>query len=77
MEVITAAFKYKVFPDDIAPRWQKVMTDSADFLLKQGLVKQLPAFKDFMDDTYLRTSPEYSVTAGHLEIQLVLLLGWN
>ncbi len=60
MEVITAAFKYKVFPDDIAPRWQKVMTDSADFLLKQGLVKQLPAFKDFMDDTYLRRAQSIS-----------------
>ena len=33
---VKAEFSYKVFPDDISPRWRKVLTDSADFLLKQG-----------------------------------------
>ena len=54
MEVIVAGFTYKVFPDDIATKWRKVMTDSADFLLKQGLVKQLPDMTSFIDDSYLR-----------------------
>ena len=54
MEVVSGAFAYKVFPDDIAPKWRKVMTDSADFLLKQGLVKQLPEMASFIDDSYLR-----------------------
>jgi NitT/TauT family transport system substrate-binding protein len=54
MEVISQAFGYKVFPDDIAPKWRKVMTDSADFLLKQGLVKQAPDMASFIDDSYLK-----------------------
>jgi NitT/TauT family transport system substrate-binding protein len=54
LEVISEGFTYKVYPDDIAPRWRKVMTDSADFLLKEGLVKQLPDFATFIDDSYLK-----------------------
>ena len=54
MEVVSGGFAYKVFPDDIASKWRKVMTDSADFLLKQGLVKQLPDMATFIDDSYLR-----------------------
>ncbi|HEX2654926.1 MAG TPA: glycine betaine ABC transporter substrate-binding protein [Xanthobacteraceae bacterium] len=54
LEVIKEGFKYKVYPDDIAPEWRKVMTDSADFLLKQGLVKQSPNFGTFIDDSYLK-----------------------
>ena len=54
LDVIKAGFKYKVYPDDIAPRWRKVMTDSADFLLKQGLIKQSPNFESFVDDSYLK-----------------------
>jgi NitT/TauT family transport system substrate-binding protein len=52
MEVVKAEFSYKVFPDEIAPRWRKVLADSADFLLKQGLIKQLPD-ATFIDDTFL------------------------
>ncbi len=54
MDVVKAEFSYKVFPDDIPPRWRKVLTDSADFLLKQGLVKQLPDFATFADDSFLK-----------------------
>jgi NitT/TauT family transport system substrate-binding protein len=54
MEVISGGFAYKVFPDDIAAKWRKVMSDGADFLLKQGLVKQLPDMATFIDDSYLR-----------------------
>jgi NitT/TauT family transport system substrate-binding protein len=54
MDVITAGFNYKLFPDDIGPEWRKVMTDSADFLLKQKLVKQIPDFGTFIDDSYLQ-----------------------
>ena len=54
MDVVKAEFSYKVFPDDISPRWRKVLTDSADFLLKQGLVKQLPDFETFADDSFLK-----------------------
>jgi NitT/TauT family transport system substrate-binding protein len=54
MDVVKAEFSYKVFPDDISPRWRKVLTDSADFLLKQGLVKQLPDFATFTDDSFLK-----------------------
>jgi NitT/TauT family transport system substrate-binding protein len=52
MEVVKAEFAYKVFPDEITPRWRKVLTDSADFLLKQGLIKQLPD-TTFTDDAFL------------------------
>lgn len=54
LEVISAGFTYKVFPDDIGPKWRKVMTDSAEFLLKQGLIKQAPDFATFIDDSYLK-----------------------
>jgi NitT/TauT family transport system substrate-binding protein len=54
LDVVKAEFSYKVFPDDISPRWRKVLTDSADFLLKQGLVKQLPDFATFTDDSFLK-----------------------
>lgn len=54
LEVISAGFTYKEFPDDIGPKWRKVMTDGADFLLKQGLIKQLPDFATFVDDSYLK-----------------------
>jgi NitT/TauT family transport system substrate-binding protein len=54
LDVVKAGFSYKVFPDDISPRWRKVLTDSADFLLKQGLVKQLPDFATFTDDSFLK-----------------------
>ncbi len=54
MEVVVQGFNYTVFPDDISPQWRKVLTDGADFLLKHNMIKDVPDFKSYIDDSFIR-----------------------
>jgi hypothetical protein len=56
LEVIKRGFTYKSFPDEITPKWRKVLTDGAQFLLAHKFIEQEPDWNSFIDDSWLQKS---------------------
>jgi NitT/TauT family transport system substrate-binding protein len=53
LEIIRYDFTYKTFPDDIPPKWRKVMSEGAEFLLAHKFIEQEPDWSKFIDDSWL------------------------
>jgi sulfonate transport system substrate-binding protein len=53
LDIIRFDFTYKSFPDDIPPKWRKVLTDGAQFLLAHKFIEQEPDWSKFIDDSWL------------------------
>lgn len=54
LEAINEEIRYKTFPDDLSQPLRKTFQESAEFLLTHDLIKQLPDFNNFVDDSYLK-----------------------
>jgi NitT/TauT family transport system substrate-binding protein len=54
VEVIRPDFDYKVFPNDISPKWRKVLVDGAAFLLEHKFIDQAPDWNSYIDDSLLK-----------------------
>lgn len=54
LEAISDEMRFKTYPDELSPSLVKTFRESSEFLLKNDLIKQLPDFASFVDDSYLK-----------------------
>jgi NitT/TauT family transport system substrate-binding protein len=54
LDVIKQDFSYKLFPDEIAPEWRKVLVDGAAFLQSHNFIEHSVNFDTFINEGYLK-----------------------
>jgi len=50
VNIIRPDFDYKVYPDDIPPKWRKVLVDGAAFLSAHKFIENEPDWNTFIDE---------------------------
>ena len=52
--ILRPDFDFKTYPDDIPPKWRKILSDGADFLLTHKYIQKAPDWATYIDDSYIK-----------------------